>query len=70
MHRQKTGLFKESPYSSADSRRSTNESLGKRTMLMSQESKYEYEKALNKDASVTVFQFDLAKDSSLPQKSV
>ena len=37
---------------------------------MSQQSKYEYEKALNKDASVTVFQFDLAKDSTLPQKSV
>ena len=40
---------------------------------MSQESKYEYETALNKDASVTLFQFDLAKDNhqvASPQKSV
>ena len=73
MHRQRTGLFKESGSSSSDSRRSTGDSLGGRTVLMSQQSKYEYETALNKDASVTLFQFDLAKDNhqvASPQKSV
>merc|ERR1712038_558169 len=59
MHQQKTGLFKRSSNSNINSRRSTNESLT-RTVLMSQESKNEYEKA-NKEGSVTLIQFDLSK---------
>ena len=69
MHKQKTGLFKESSSSNADSRRSTNDSLARRTVLMSQKSMYEYETA-SKEADVTLFQFDLSKKSSDLQESV
>ena len=69
MHKQKTGLFKESSSSNADSRRSTNDSLARRTVLMSQKSMYEYETA-SKDADVTLFQFDLSKKSTDLQESV
>lgn len=69
MHKQKTGLFKESSSSNADSRRSTNDSLARRTVLMSQKSMYEYETA-SKDADVTLFQFDLSKKSPDSQESV
>ena len=54
MHRQRTGLFKESYF---------NPEMGgvnsdsKRTVLMSQESKYEYENAI-RDTDVTLYQFD------------
>ena len=60
MHKQKTGLFKESTVSTTNSRRSTNDSQAQRTFLMSQESKYEYERA-SKDNDVTLLQFDLNK---------
>ena len=69
MHHQKTGLFKESITSNADSRRSTNDSLARRTVLMSQKSMYEYETA-SKDADVTLFQFDLSKKAPDSQVSV
>ena len=69
MHKHKTGLFKEDNFSNAASRRSTSESQANRTVLMSQESKYEYEVA-NKDSDVTLLQFDLSKKSSLPKFSV
>jgi len=69
MHKHKTGLFKEDNFSNAASRRSTSESQANRTVLMSQESKYEYEIA-NKDSDVTLLQFDLSKKSSLPKFSV
>ena len=66
MHQQKTGLFKKSSNSNINSRRSTNESLT-RTVLMSQESKNEYEKA-NKEANVTLIQFDLSKTPAESQR--
>ena len=69
MHKHKTGLFKESSYSTANSRRSTSESQANRTVLMSQESKYEYE-AATKDTEVSLFQFDLKRKSLVPQLSV
>ena len=68
MHQQKTGLFKRSSNSNINSRRSTNESLT-RTVLMSQESKNEYEKA-NKEANVTLIQFDLSKTPAESQRLV
>lgn len=54
MHKQKTGLFRES-YLSPELGGANSDS--KRTVLMSQESKYEYENAI-RDTDVTLYQFD------------
>ena len=54
MHKQKTGLFRES-YLSPELGGASSDS--KRTVLMSQESKYEYENAI-RDTDVTLYQFD------------
>ena len=54
MHKQRTGLFKESYYNSQIGGVTSD---SKRTVLMSQESKYEYENAI-RDTEVTLYQFD------------
>ena len=60
MHRQRTGLFKES-YFNPEIGEVTKDS--KRAVLMSQESKYEYENAI-RDTDVTLYQFDQRKQST------